>query len=274
MTLPASGPISLSAINTEFGLGTNLNAYRGVTWYTDTGTTGTFTTSDLGMNQFYSKRATAPGVTDVDSTYASDSSVIGTSYSFSNVPFTSGSVRRVVVAVTSWNATSSAGAISSASIAGNAATVHVDSSVAVQYAPAVAIFSATVPTSTASGTVAFTYNTNRQAVSIVVYAVVGGTAIDAVASNGGVNVSSLSATPSYTGYPRGVIAVSGGYDPSINNISWASWTGVTNGDAGFTNPPNYIAFANGSATISGNTAVQVNYITSVNYARLAVAAFK
>lgn len=60
MTLPISGPLSLNAINNEFSLGRNLGVYRGVTWYTDGGSSGTFTNTQLGLNQFYGKRPTAP----------------------------------------------------------------------------------------------------------------------------------------------------------------------------------------------------------------------
>ena len=60
MTLPSSGAISLNQINNEFGRGRNLNAYRGTTWYTDDGSSGTFTSTNLGMNQFYAKRVDAP----------------------------------------------------------------------------------------------------------------------------------------------------------------------------------------------------------------------
>lgn len=60
MTLPASGPLSLLAINNEFGRGLNLNAYRGTVWYTDAGASGTFTSSNLGFDQFYGKRPTSP----------------------------------------------------------------------------------------------------------------------------------------------------------------------------------------------------------------------
>lgn len=61
MTLPASGnPISISQIQTEFALGNNLNAYRGVTWWTDAGATGTFSAGAISMSEFYSKRKTSP----------------------------------------------------------------------------------------------------------------------------------------------------------------------------------------------------------------------
>jgi len=60
MTLPASGALSMSAINAEFGRGNNLNAYRGTVWYTDAGASGTFTSANLGFNQFYGKRPTSP----------------------------------------------------------------------------------------------------------------------------------------------------------------------------------------------------------------------
>lgn len=60
MTLPTSGALSLNQINTEFGRGRNLGAYRGTTWYTDAGSSGTFTNTNLGFDQFYGKRVDAP----------------------------------------------------------------------------------------------------------------------------------------------------------------------------------------------------------------------
>lgn len=62
-TLQSSGAISISQINAEFGLGNNLNAYRGVTWYEDSGLSGTFPTGSIPMSEFYRKRKTAPGGT-------------------------------------------------------------------------------------------------------------------------------------------------------------------------------------------------------------------
>lgn len=76
MTLPTSGPLSLNQINNEFGRGRNLGAYRGTTWYTDAGASGTFTNTDLGFNQFYGKRVDAPyryGSLYVTSTYSGGS---------------------------------------------------------------------------------------------------------------------------------------------------------------------------------------------------------
>lgn len=60
MTLPSSGPLSIGQINGEFGRGNNLAAYRGVQWFTDAGGSGYFTNTDLGINQFYGKRASQP----------------------------------------------------------------------------------------------------------------------------------------------------------------------------------------------------------------------
>lgn len=60
MTLPSSGPLTISAINAEFGAGNNLGAYRGLTWYTDGGGSGTFSTVAISFNEFYGKRSSNP----------------------------------------------------------------------------------------------------------------------------------------------------------------------------------------------------------------------
>jgi hypothetical protein len=53
--LQTSGSISMSQINTVFGRGTNLNAYRGTTYYTATTGPNTFpsTSSAISFNNFY-----------------------------------------------------------------------------------------------------------------------------------------------------------------------------------------------------------------------------
>lgn len=64
MTLPTSGTLSLDAINTEFNLGRNLAAYRGIKWYKDDNSRGYFDNSATGnfppidFAEFYGTRKT------------------------------------------------------------------------------------------------------------------------------------------------------------------------------------------------------------------------
>jgi hypothetical protein len=62
MAIKPSGSLSLSEINSEFGNGTNLNAYRGGSWFT-VGSSGTFPSSNISINDFYSKRPFSPYTT-------------------------------------------------------------------------------------------------------------------------------------------------------------------------------------------------------------------
>jgi len=63
MTLQVGGQISMSDINAEFGRGTSLSNYLGVTWYTDAGGSGTFPSGPISMSDFYGKRSSSPGTT-------------------------------------------------------------------------------------------------------------------------------------------------------------------------------------------------------------------
>lgn len=59
--LPFSGPLDLAAINSEWGLGADLNQYHGVIWYYDGNlTTGLFGGNTIRVSDFYGKRATDP----------------------------------------------------------------------------------------------------------------------------------------------------------------------------------------------------------------------
>lgn len=50
----------MSQINTEYGLGTNLNAYRGTTYYTSSAGPFTFPAGTISMNNFRGTQANAP----------------------------------------------------------------------------------------------------------------------------------------------------------------------------------------------------------------------
>lgn len=51
--LPSSGALSINDINTLFGRGNNLNAYRGTTYYTSSAGPFTFSSGSISMNNFY-----------------------------------------------------------------------------------------------------------------------------------------------------------------------------------------------------------------------------
>lgn len=51
--LPSSGALSISAINSVFGRGNNLNAYRGTTYYTSSAGPYTFSSGAISMSSFY-----------------------------------------------------------------------------------------------------------------------------------------------------------------------------------------------------------------------------
>jgi hypothetical protein len=59
--VPNSGPINTSMINAAFGLGEDINLYKGVRWYYPGNlTTGLFSTSTIKMSDFFGKQGTDP----------------------------------------------------------------------------------------------------------------------------------------------------------------------------------------------------------------------
>lgn len=90
MTIKPSGsPLALSEIDAEFGLGTNLAAYRGVRWYLDNAATGLFPDA-VSFNDFYSKRAASP-VTPGSTTISSSGDFTVPLYSVLTVTIRGGS---------------------------------------------------------------------------------------------------------------------------------------------------------------------------------------
>ena len=60
-TLPGqNSSISFAQIQEEFSRGTNLNAYRGTGWFTDSNTSGTFPAGAISFSDFRSKRVASP----------------------------------------------------------------------------------------------------------------------------------------------------------------------------------------------------------------------
>ena len=119
-TLQSSGAISINDINAEFALGNNLNAYRGVTWYTDAGGSGTFSSGAISMNEFYSKRKTAPGgtFTPAGST-SSGSRTVVSGYAYASTA----SVTITCTQSATWTYSRTSGTVGSANVtSGNSAT--------------------------------------------------------------------------------------------------------------------------------------------------------
>ena len=60
MTIKSSGELGIGEINAEFNRGNDLNAYRGVQWWTEGGSTGNFSSGQISMLEFYGKKASLP----------------------------------------------------------------------------------------------------------------------------------------------------------------------------------------------------------------------
>jgi len=59
--VPNSGPINTTMINAAFGLGEDINLYKGVRWYYPGNlTTGLFSTTTIKMSDFFGKQGTDP----------------------------------------------------------------------------------------------------------------------------------------------------------------------------------------------------------------------
>jgi hypothetical protein len=65
MTIKTSGPLSITEINAEFSLGNNLNVYRGVKWYKESGVSGNFSTGAISMFDFYGTTPKFSGIINI-----------------------------------------------------------------------------------------------------------------------------------------------------------------------------------------------------------------
>lgn len=91
MTIHGPGtPITMQEIDAEYGLGTNLDDYRGVRWYLENAATGLFDTTNIDMQEFYSTRATSP-VTPGSQTFTSSGTFTVPTYSILTVVIKGGS---------------------------------------------------------------------------------------------------------------------------------------------------------------------------------------
>lgn len=99
MPLPSSGAISLNQINTEFGRGLNLNAYRGTQYYTSSGGPFTFPSGAIAFSDFYGTQLVSPKSLSYTSSFW-DTSSLKTSHSVSGVSIgTAASNRYVYLAI-------------------------------------------------------------------------------------------------------------------------------------------------------------------------------
>lgn len=277
MALPSSGPISLNDIDAEFGLGTDLGSYRGVTWYTSAGGAGTFTNSNLGMDQFRGKQANSP----VALTYNTSALDAGnkSTYTFNSVSFgTHTSTRLVVIAVGSTNAAyyPSGVSITSATIAGVSASIAVEQAFLGDGGPHLAIIYASISGSTSSGTVIINYNTLKEGCSIGSYNVTDAAGFDANAWSGQkYNTTPISAPlASYMQPYSAVIGLAGiTNDGFSSTISFNSPFSSNNWQSSYENN-NKRAISGVGAVLSAASNVSVGFSPTASASMVVAAAFR
>lgn len=99
MPLPSSGAISLNQINTEFGRGLNLNAYRGTQYYTASAGPFTFPSGAIAFSDFYGTQLVSPKSVSYTASFWVGSALV-TSHSVSGVSIgTAASNRYVYLAI-------------------------------------------------------------------------------------------------------------------------------------------------------------------------------
>ena len=164
MTIASSGPLTMTAINTEFGYGLNLNAYRSQAYWTDAGGRGNFGSSPISMSEFYSKRI--PKSFSYNSYQATGT---GTSTrTFAGMSFGAAATTRRIIAV--FGASDNTNLVaSSVTIGGISAPIAIqDNEGGNSTNPFVCIAYATVPTGT-SGSVVIALNGSPSTIYCATY---------------------------------------------------------------------------------------------------------
>lgn len=266
--LQTSGAISLNDIDGVFGYGTDLNSYRGQAWYTASGTSGTFSSSNIDFAEFYGTGPTAPYSLSYVTASAFDSNNI-TSYSFSTSFGTASGSRLVVVAVVTKNTSTSSTAVSlsSATIGGVSASLNVQELSTGTQQPNVHIISAAVPGGTSSGTVVLNMSKTAGGCGIMVYNLPGATSVYATSSVENTTVTSQSTSVGLISSSAPLIAVASCRNGSSGltfsgGLSGTDYTGVaSDNDYG----------VKGALASSGS--VTVSYTRTVDRTVLALASY-
>lgn len=247
MTLQASGAITLQEINAEFGLGTNLNAYRGQTYWRDDGTSGTFPSGAISMSDFYSTRLTEP----------KGFSYLGGVANGGSISFGAESPSRLIVVAicATLNTSITVTGVTIGGVSGSIAAQVTKGGNSIN--PTSAIVYALVPTG-ASGTVSVNFSSGQSTLVMLVYRVVGcsqtpsDTAIDASGSD----LLNLD-IPSGTGF---AVAAS----TQVSGAS-QSWTGLTQRyEIGANSTVHDVADSNGFLSQQANRAISATGGNSTN----------
>lgn len=277
MTLQASGTIDASDINTELGRSSDAPFRLGGS---SERALASVSSGAISLSDFYSKTtAAAEEVTFLGSsiTYSGTSSL-----TFSSVPFgTAGASRRIIVCVYG-KAGATGLALSSVTIGGVAATIHVNNAVddGVSMSLVAAIVSASV-TSGTSGSVVPTFNKTVNDAGIGTFTAPTGATISDTVTGQDSGVGALSAGGTITRVSGGTLiaCVSGSVGAASTPLSFSNVSEVYDrrglGEADFSTRGR-MAGGLGTNTASGNVSVSVSGVGETSgsaYLILAAASF-
>jgi hypothetical protein len=268
--LQTSGAISLNDINGVFGDGTDLNAYRGQAWYKANGTSGSFSSSNINFNEFYGTGPDAPYSLAYVTATSWDSNNLA-SYTFSGTSFgTASGSRLVVVAIIAKNTSTSstAVALSSATIGGVSASINVQETSTGTQQPNVYIASAAVSGGTSSGSVVVNLSKTAGGCSIIVYNVPGATSSYATSSVENTSITTQSTSVGLVSSTAPLIAVAACTENSTT-ITFSSGLSGVDYQEGTTQNISY----GGKGALASSGSVTVTYSKTASRGVLALASY-